>query len=101
MIGNAALWPFGAGERAAITLALALGAELILIDERKAAGVACRKGFEVTGTLGVIGLAARRGFVDIEDAFTRLKRTKFRIRQEIMDRLLDQHRESERENPQC
>lgn len=60
---DAALRPLGAGERAAITLALSMHADLILIDERKGKQVAVKKGFEVTGTLGVLRLAARRGLV--------------------------------------
>src|ERR1700686_4614288 len=48
-IDDAALKPLGAGERAAITLALSLHADLILIDERKGTNVALNKGFEVTG----------------------------------------------------
>jgi predicted nucleic acid-binding protein len=87
-IEDAALESLGAGERAAITLALSLRADLILIDERKGTTVALGKGFEVTGTLGVLRLAARRGLVDLADSFTRLKRTNFRYRQEIMDGLL-------------
>jgi predicted nucleic acid-binding protein len=43
----------------------------------------------VTGTLGVLGLAARRGLVDLADSFARLKRTNFRYRQKIMDELLN------------
>jgi len=45
----------------------------------------------VAGTLGVLALAARRGLVDLADAFARLKRTKFRYRPTIMDALLDQN----------
>ncbi len=78
----------GAGERAAITLALSLHADLILIDERKGTAVALGKGFDVTGTLGVLSLAARRGLIDLADPFARLRRTNFRYRQEIMDELL-------------
>lgn len=52
--------------------------------------MALGKGFAVTGTLGILGLAARRGLVDLADSFARLKRTNFRYRQEIMDELLDQ-----------
>jgi len=88
MLDDPALVPLGAGERAAITLALSLHADLILIDERKGTRAAINKGFEVTGTLGVLGLAARRDLVDLADAFTRLKKTNFRYRQEIMDALL-------------
>jgi predicted nucleic acid-binding protein len=52
--------------------------------------VALGKGFEVTGTLGVLRLAARRGLVDLADSFARLKRTNFRYPQHIMDELLNQ-----------
>jgi predicted nucleic acid-binding protein len=89
-IDDAALQPLGAGERAAITLALSLHADLILIDERKGTTVALSKGFEVTGTLGVLRLAARRDLVDLARTFTRLKRTNFRYRQEILAALLQQ-----------
>ena len=89
-IDDAALDPLGAGERAAITLALSLHADLILIDERKGTMVALSKGFTVTGTLGILRLAALRGLVDLADGFTRLKRTNFRYRQEMLDALLDQ-----------
>lgn len=89
-IDDAALDPLGAGERAVITLALSLQADLILIDERKGTTVALSKGFTVTGTLGVLRLAAQRSLVDLAEAFTRLKRTNFRYRQEMLDALLGQ-----------
>ena len=90
-LDDAAFLPLGAGERAAITLALSMHADLILIDERKGTNVALDKGFVVAGTLGVLALAARRGLVDLADSFARLKRTNFRYRQEIMDVLLKQN----------
>lgn len=90
ILDDALFAPLGAGERAAITLALSLHADLILIDERKGTSVALNKGFEVTGTLGVLALAARRGLIDLAASFAQLKRTNFRYRQEIMDVLLDQ-----------
>lgn len=46
----------------------------------------------MTGTLGVLDLAARRGLVDLADSLTRLKATNFRYRPEILDALLAQHR---------
>jgi predicted nucleic acid-binding protein len=82
----------GSGERAAITLALNLRADLILIDERKGSSVAQAKGFAVTGTLGILSLAARRGLVNLGESFARLKRTNFRYRQDIMDLLLKQQK---------
>ena len=78
------------GEQAAIALAASLNADLILMDDRAGVIVARSKGLAVTGTLGLLSLAARRGLVDLADSFARLKRTNFRYRQEIMDELLAQ-----------
>jgi predicted nucleic acid-binding protein len=77
------------GERAAIALADVLGADLMLIDERKAARIASQKGFTVVGTLGVLDLAARRGLIAIGPAVERLQETNFRYRQEMLDELLN------------
>ena len=57
-----------AGESAAISLAESLHASLILIDERKGSRICQQKGFEVTGTLGILAIAARRGLVDLAEA---------------------------------
>jgi predicted nucleic acid-binding protein len=81
------------GERAAIALGLSLKADLILIDERKGTAVALTKGFEVTGTLGILDLAATRGLVDLPDALDRLTRTNFRYRPELIAALLTKHRD--------
>ena len=89
-IPDDALCGLGAGERAAISLALSIRADLVLIDERKGTKAALAKGLEVAGTLGILQLAARRGLLDLADAFDRLKATNFRYRQEIMDRLLEE-----------
>ena len=78
------------GEQAAIALAAALNADLLLMDDREGVMVARSKGLEVTGTLGILSLGARRGLIDLADSFARLKNTNFRYRQEIMDALLDE-----------
>jgi predicted nucleic acid-binding protein len=65
------------GERAAIALAIAIGAELILMDDRAGVAVAYQRGLTVTGTLGVLDLAARRGLIDLAAALGRLKATSF------------------------
>ena len=90
-VDDPALAALDPGERSAIALGLSLRADLILIDERKGAAVAVNRGFEVTGTLGVLDLAAGRGLVDLVDAFGRLKRTNFRYRQGLFDALLRRH----------
>jgi uncharacterized protein len=79
MVDDAALQGLGAGERAAIALAISLHADLVLIDERKGTLAALNQGLDVTGTIGVLDLAA---------AFARLKQTSFRYRQELLDDLL-------------
>jgi predicted nucleic acid-binding protein len=90
LIDDEALRPLGAGERAAITLALSMHADLILIDERKGTSVALMKGFEVTGTLGILRLAAQGSLIDLADTLAKLKRTNFRYRQEMLDELLNE-----------
>jgi predicted nucleic acid-binding protein len=79
------------GERSALTLGMALGADLILIDDRKGAAAARRKGFEITGTLGLLTRAAQRGLLDLAGALARLKRTNFHYRQELLDELLKRY----------
>jgi len=78
------------GERSAITLGISLKADLILIDERKGNAVALSKGFETTGTLGILDLAAKRRLINLRDVVDRLKRTNFRYRPEIIEAMLAQ-----------
>jgi predicted nucleic acid-binding protein len=80
--------PADSGERAAIALAERLTANLLLIDERRGVRVAMSKGFDVTGTLGILDRAARRGLIDLADCVQRLKGTNFRYSPEILSRLL-------------
>lgn len=89
-IDDSTLQPLGPGEQAAITLALSMHADLILIDERKGTSVALTKGFAVTGTLGVLRLARRRGWIDLDETLAKLKRTNFRYRQQMIDDLLNE-----------
>jgi predicted nucleic acid-binding protein len=48
------------GERAAITLATTIKADLLLMDDRAGVAAARAQGIEVTGTLGILDRAARR-----------------------------------------
>ena len=61
------------------------------MDDRAGVAVAYRYGLAVTGTLGVLDLAARRGLVDLATAFTKLKATNFRYPTGVMDALLAHH----------
>jgi predicted nucleic acid-binding protein len=80
------------GEKSAIALGLSQRADLILIDDRRGAAVARDKGFEATGTLGILDLAARRGMIDLADALARLRTTNFRWREGLFYALLKQHK---------
>ena len=78
----------GAGETAAITLAVELHADLLLMDDRRGVTAALQRGLTVTGTMGLLARAAKRSILDLATAFDRLKQTNFRYRQETMDQLL-------------
>lgn len=79
------------GERSAIALGIALKADLILLDERRGYAAAVNKGLEVTGTIGILDLAAKRNLIDLRGAIERLKQTNFRYRKELLEGLLAQH----------
>jgi predicted nucleic acid-binding protein len=88
---DASLTGIDEGERAAIQLATSLHADLLLMDDRKGVSAALGKGLRVTGTLGVLDLAARRGLVDFAQAINHLRQTTFRIPETLLDLLLKKH----------
>jgi predicted nucleic acid-binding protein len=51
----------------------------------------------VTGTLGVLDLAARRGLVNFAQAANRLRRTNFRIPADLLDLLMKKHAQQSRD----
>jgi predicted nucleic acid-binding protein len=67
------------GEREALALALTVGANFVLIDERKGRRAAEDHGLEAYGTLGVILVAAERKLAALDDALGRLQKTNFRV----------------------
>lgn len=81
----------GEGERAAIALAHAIGAALILMDDRAGVAAARAQGLEATGTLGVLARGAARSLVDLPRAVEQLKATNFRYRPELLDAFLDRY----------
>jgi predicted nucleic acid-binding protein len=88
--GLKALSGLGAGETEAIAPALELHADLLLMDDRRGVKAARTMGIEVTGTLGVLGLAGKRGLVNLGEAFELIKKTSFRYPQSIMDEFLNE-----------
>jgi predicted nucleic acid-binding protein len=72
------------GEREAITLAGSFSAASVLIDERKGRLAARERGLAVSGTLGVLDLADRRGLVALAAAIERLTATNFRASPRVL-----------------
>ena len=79
------------GERAAITLATHLGAELVLMDDRAGVAAARALGLAVTGTLGLLDRAAQRGMIDLGAAFALLRATNFHCKADLLNSLLAEH----------
>jgi predicted nucleic acid-binding protein len=78
------------GERQAIALALDLKADLLLMDERAGVKEARRLGLSATGTLGILTLGAERRFVNLALALEKLLQTNFRVRPEIIWKLMQE-----------
>jgi predicted nucleic acid-binding protein len=78
----------GRGEVEAICLAAEIGADEVLLDERRARRAARQRGLTVTGTLGVLEAAAKRHLIDLRSVVQKLVRTNFRIEPELVEQAL-------------
>ena len=79
----------GAGEVSAVSLAREIGADLILIDERRARRYARAEGFDVIGCIGVLETLHRRGHLaNLREAYIRLLDYGFRIDREALQQSL-------------
>src|SRR2546423_607060 len=76
------------GESEALSLAMELHADLVLIDERKAYREAVARKLNAVGTVRVLERAAAEGLLDLKDAFDRLKQTDFWISHKLLDERL-------------
>lgn len=85
-----------AGERAAISLAVEIEADLLLIDDLDGRREAVKRNVPITGTIGILELAASEGLLELGDAFARLKRTDFWISHDLLDERLHLHRSRRR-----
>jgi predicted nucleic acid-binding protein len=77
-----------AGESAAISLAQELRADRVVIDEGLGRRAATERGLHVIGTIGVLEAAAERDFIDLGDAFEKVKKTDFWVSPTFLDERL-------------
>jgi predicted nucleic acid-binding protein len=85
----------GAGEREAIALAAEVGGRQIVIDDGPARRVAAALGLRVVGTVGVVLIAKQLNLVPcVRSVLESLVETGFRLRLDIVERVLDQAGES-------
>lgn len=84
-----ALAKLDAGERDAILLAEELAADQLIVDEILGRREAERRSLPVIGTIGVLREAAELGFLDLRNAFERLRQTSFHISPAILASLLN------------
>lgn len=75
------------GEREAISLALEVQADRLLIDEKLGRKAAQDRGLRVAGTLGVLLDAATAGILDFELAIGRLGQTTFYLTGKLVEQL--------------
>jgi predicted nucleic acid-binding protein len=81
----------GPGETEAISLAIELDAELLLLDDRKARNLARESGLKVAGLLNVLEAASILEFIDLPRVIARLRQTNFRAPAGIVKAMLQRH----------
>jgi predicted nucleic acid-binding protein len=79
----------GDGEREAIALAVEVGADALLMDDRDGRRHAEALNCQVLGTLRVLADAAEHGFADLRAALDRLQSTNFRADGRLIDQILN------------
>lgn len=87
-VPDAPLTSLDLGERDAISLAAELESDQLIIDDRHGRHEAQLRRISVIGTLGVLRTAGNLGLLDLGNALKRLGSTNFRMRPEVLARVL-------------
>lgn len=81
------------GEIAAISLAEALGADVVIIDDAQARIIASRRNLQLAGTLGILRDAAKEGLIsDLRETLTQLRALGFHITTPLLNQLSEEAR---------
>ncbi len=89
----------GAGEREAISLALEVHADVLLIDERTGRQQAEERHIEVAGTLAVPLQASLRGYFDLPEAMKQLRQYGSRASQSVEALMLARYDQAQKAKP--
>jgi len=89
----------GRGEREAISLALEVCADVLLIDERAGRREAEARHIAVAGTLAVLLQASLRGYLDLPEAMKQLRRYGFRASPPIEASMLARYEQAKKVKP--
>jgi predicted nucleic acid-binding protein len=81
----------GAGEREAISLAVSLQADLVIIDDLDARTAAQQLNLPIIGTLGILYRAGITGLIDFPSAIAQLQQTSFHVSQTLVQQLLQDY----------
>lgn len=81
----------GPGEQEAISLAVRLQANLIILDDWDARQAALSQGLTVTGLLGVLYRAGTQGLLDFYNSIDRLQQTSFRASPALIQQFLEKY----------
>ena len=81
------------GEASSIALALEYDSAILIIDELKGRRIAKSKNIEIIGTIGVLLLAEKRGFViNVIDVILKLVNKGFRLSDALLETLLNRYK---------
>ncbi len=89
----------GAGEREAISLAIEVQADVLLIDERLGLREAEARHIEVAGTLAVLLQASLLGYLNFPEVVKQLRRIGFRVSETMEASMLARHEQAKKAKP--
>jgi len=81
----------GAGEREAISLAVSLQADLVIIDDLDARTAAQQLNLPIIGTLGILYRAGITGLIDFPTEIAQLQQTSFHVSPTLVQQLLQDY----------